>query len=75
MPFMEVLVDCSLERCKERDTKGLYAKAEAGEIKKFTGIDSPYERPLKPELLLDTEAMSVEECVEALMGEVKERVS
>lgn len=74
MPFMEVLVDCSLERCKERDTKGLYAKAEAGEIKKFTGIDSPYERPLKPELLLDTEAMSVEECVEALLGEVKERV-
>ena len=74
VPFFEVLVDCSLETCKERDTKGLYARAMAGEIKRFTGIDSPYERPLKPELLLDTEQMSVEECVEVLAGEVRERV-
>jgi bifunctional enzyme CysN/CysC len=74
MPFFEVLVDCSLETCKQRDTKGLYAKAMAGEIKRFTGIDSPYERPLKPELLLDTESMLVGECVEILMGEVGERV-
>jgi bifunctional enzyme CysN/CysC len=73
-PFMEVLVDCSLEVCKSRDSKGLYAKAEAGEIKQFTGIDSPYERPLKPELLLDTESLSVDECVSALLKEVLERV-
>jgi bifunctional enzyme CysN/CysC len=74
MPFFEILVDCSLETCKERDTKGLYAKAMAGEIKQFTGIDSPYERPLKPELLLDTESMSVGECVQILSDEVRGRL-
>ena len=74
MPFLEVLVDCSLEKCKERDTKGLYARAAAGEIKDFTGLDSPYERPLRPELLLDTEEMTVEECVETLLGEIEKRV-
>lgn len=68
--FMEVFVDCSIDECKKRDPKGLYAKAEAGEIKSFTGVDSPYERPLKPELLLDTETMNLEECLEALRGEI-----
>jgi bifunctional enzyme CysN/CysC len=69
--FLEVLVDCPLEECKRRDPKGLYAKAEAGEIKRFTGVDSPYERPLKPELLLDTESMGLDDCLEALCSELE----
>ena len=48
--FIEVFMDASLDVCKDRDPKGLYAKAEAGEIKQFTGIDSPYEAPLQPEV-------------------------
>ena len=51
--FLEVFVDASLETCESRDPKGLYQKARAGEIKDFTGIDSPYEAPTQPELRLD----------------------
>jgi len=54
--FIEVFVDTPLEVCIQRDVKGLYAKAKAGEIKNFTGIDSPYERPEMPELTLTTVA-------------------
>ncbi|MYE33757.1 MAG: adenylyl-sulfate kinase [Gemmatimonadales bacterium] len=64
--FMEVHVDASLEACAERDPKGLYAKALRGEIRNFTGVDSPYERPERPDLRLDTETLSPEECVELL---------
>ena len=52
--FIEILVDCSVEVCEQRDPKGLYKKARAGEIKDFTGVDAPYEAPLKPEITLDT---------------------
>lgn len=52
--FIEVFVDASLETCESRDPKGLYKKARAGEITNFTGISSPYEPPLKPELVLDS---------------------
>ncbi|MGB8717467.1 MAG: adenylyl-sulfate kinase, partial [Rhodanobacteraceae bacterium] len=51
--FLEIFVDTPLEVCEERDVKGLYAKARAGQLKNFTGIDSPYEAPRKPELHLD----------------------
>jgi adenylylsulfate kinase len=51
--FMEILIDTPLEVCQQRDPKGLYAKVSAGKIKDFTGIDSPYEAPLKPEWTLD----------------------
>ncbi len=51
--FIEILVDAPLEVCESRDPKGLYKKARAGELKGFTGIDDPYEAPLKPELVLD----------------------
>jgi bifunctional enzyme CysN/CysC len=54
--FIEVFVDTPLEVCMQRDVKGLYAKAKAGQIKNFTGIDSPYERPEQPELTLTTVA-------------------
>lgn len=51
--FIEVYVECDLETCEERDPKGLYKKARAGEIKDFTGINSPYEKPEYPELIID----------------------
>ncbi|MDE2984622.1 MAG: adenylyl-sulfate kinase [Gemmatimonadota bacterium] len=65
--FMEIFVDASVEACARRDPKGLYAKAMRGEIRNFTGVDSPYERPLRPDLRLDTEKLSPDECVELVM--------
>ncbi len=71
--FVEVHVHASLEACERRDPKGLYAKARAGVIHDFTGIDSPYEAPERPELMLDTEQDSVEICLERLLGYLRER--
>ena len=68
MPFIEVFVDCSLETAEERDPKGLYKKARAGEIKNFTGIDDPYEAPEAPEVHLHTDQQSLEEEVEHLIA-------
>ena len=67
MPFIEVFVDCSLEAAEERDPKGLYKKARAGEIKNFTGIDDPYEAPESPELHLRTDQQSLQEEVDAII--------
>ena len=67
MPFIEVFVDCSLEAAEERDPKGLYKKARAGEIKNFTGIDDPYEAPEAPEVHLHTDQQSLGEEVEHLL--------
>jgi adenylylsulfate kinase len=61
--FIEVFVDCPLTVCEERDTKGLYKKARKGEINDFTGISSPYEPPLSPEIHIKTSENSVEDCV------------
>ncbi|MEC9372958.1 MAG: adenylyl-sulfate kinase [Planctomycetota bacterium] len=61
--FIEVFVDTPLDVCEERDPKGLYKKARAGQIKGFTGIDDPYEAPTSPELTLKTAEHSVEACV------------
>jgi adenylylsulfate kinase len=58
--FIEVHVDCPVEVCEQRDVKGLYKKARAGEIKEFTGISAPYEAPEKPELTINTAGQSVE---------------
>jgi adenylylsulfate kinase len=58
--FVEVHVDCPVEVCEQRDVKGLYKKARAGEIKEFTGISAPYEAPSKPELTINTAGQSVE---------------
>jgi adenylylsulfate kinase len=58
--FLEVFVDAPLEVCEARDPKGLYKKARAGELKGFTGIDDPYEAPVKPELVLDAASKSAE---------------
>ncbi len=65
--FFEIYTKCSLELCEERDPKGLYAKARAGKISDFTGIDSPYEEPLNPELVLDTGVLSPQECANAII--------
>lgn len=71
--FIEVFMDTPLATCEERDPKGLYQKARSGQIKHFTGIDSPYEIPSHPELRLDTSTMSVEECVDTLITYLLER--
>ena len=61
--FIEIYCKASLETCESRDVKGLYKRARAGEIKGYTGIDSPYEAPSNPELVIDTESESLEESV------------
>jgi adenylylsulfate kinase len=71
--FIEVHVAASLETCEQRDVKGLYRKARAGEIPEFTGISAPYEAPMHPELVIDTNHRSVEECVRQLVGFLEER--
>ncbi len=68
--FLEVFVDTPLEVCEQRDPKGLYKKARAGEIKNFTGIDSAYEAPVKPEIHLETAGKSIEQCAEQVVSEL-----
>ena len=65
--FTECYVKCSLEECEKRDVKGMYAKARAGEIKGFTGIDDPYEAPQSPELRIDTSAIAPDEATQQIM--------
>jgi len=71
--FIEVFVDTPLEECAQRDPKGLYARAAAGEIKNFTGIDSPYQAPQAPEIHLETAGKSPEEMVDAIERWLTER--
>jgi adenylylsulfate kinase len=66
--FIEVFVDCPVDVCEQRDVKGLYKKARAGEIKEFTGVSAPYEAPLRPELALDTSAQGVEESAKQILA-------
>ena len=72
--FMEVYVRASLEACIRRDPKNLYRRALSGGISSFTGIDSPYEAPENPDLILDTELWSEEECVETLTDAILARL-
>lgn len=65
--FIEIYVKCSLDVCKERDPKGLYKKAMAGEIKDFTGISQPYEDPVNPEIILETDKLSVYDSVNKIL--------
>ncbi|BAC09864.1 adenylyl-sulfate kinase [Thermosynechococcus vestitus] len=71
--FLEIYCQASLEVCEARDVKGLYKRARAGEIKNYTGIDSPYEPPLKPELIVNTECLTLEESVGAVLRMLQER--
>jgi adenylylsulfate kinase len=73
MDFIEIFVDCSLEAAEERDPKGLYKKARAGEIKNFTGIDDPYEAPTKPEIHLHSDQQSLEQEVAEIISVLRER--
>ncbi|KAH8199921.1 hypothetical protein TruAng_005917 [Truncatella angustata] len=67
IPFIEVYVDVPVEVAEQRDPKGLYKKARAGEIKEFTGISAPYEAPENPEIVIKTHEKSVEECVQQIV--------
>ena len=71
--FIEIFVDTPLAKAEERDTKGLYAKARAGELKNFTGIDSPYEPPQQPEIRIDTTSLSAEESADLIVEELMKR--
>ncbi|KMY50208.1 adenylyl-sulfate kinase [Peribacillus loiseleuriae] len=71
--FIEVFVECPIETCEVRDPKQLYAKARRGEIKDFTGIDSPYERPQHPEIIIQSHLLSVDEAVQKIFSKLRER--
>ena len=71
--FLEIYCKCSLEVCEERDVKGLYKRARNGEVKNFTGISSPYEEPVQPELVVDTELVSLDESVMKVMEYLRQQ--
>ena len=70
--FVEVFVKCSVEVCQQRDIKGMYAKAFAGEIKDFTGISDPYEEPENPEIVVEADKRTESECVEQILSKLEE---
>lgn len=70
--FVEVYVKCPLEVCAGRDVKGLYAKAQKGEIPNFTGVNDPYEEPLNPEITVETHSKPLDECVDFIISRLRE---
>jgi adenylyl-sulfate kinase len=68
--FVEIYARCPIEVCIERDVKGMYARALAGEMKGFTGVDDPYEEPLAPDVVVDTDRHGIEECVEMVLAAI-----
>jgi len=70
--FVEIYVKCPVEVCAKRDVKGMYQKAMRGEIKEFTGVNDPYEEPLRPELILETDKETLDQSVEKAMAKIKE---
>jgi len=70
--FVEVFVDAPVEECEKRDVKGMYAKARAGEIKDFTGVDDPYEAPPNPEIVLKAAETTEEECCQLVLRKMEE---
>jgi len=73
--FFEIYCNASVAECEQRDVKGLYRRARAGEVKEFSGISSPYEAPAAPELVLHTARDSIEECLDAVLRICHERLS
>jgi adenylylsulfate kinase len=65
--FIEIFCDCNIDICERRDVKGLYTRARKGEIINFTGISAPYEKPINPEIMIDTGNTSLETCVNILL--------
>ncbi len=72
--FVEVFVNTSLKECERRDVKGLYAKARAGEIKNFTGINAPFEIPSNPEVILETEKENIEESAQKVLDKIEPKL-
>ena len=72
--YIEVYVNCPLEVCEQRDVKGLYAKARNGQIQNFTGISAPFEKPENPDVEIFTAEQSIEECVQEIWKEIKNKV-
>jgi adenylylsulfate kinase len=72
--YYEVFISCPLEVCESRDVKGLYAKARKGEIKNFTGIDAPFEEPIKPNLEIKTDRYSLEESLDVLFENILSKI-
>ncbi len=70
-PFMEVFLNTSLAVCRRRDPKGLYARARQGQVKQFTGVAAPYERPRRPDMVLDTGKLDVAHCIKLILGCLK----
>ena len=73
--FIEVFVKCPVEICERRDVKGLYTKARSGEIKNFTGIDSPYEEPLNPEIIIESGNETIDESANKLIKYIEPKLS
>ncbi len=73
--FIEIYISTPLHICEKRDTKGLYKKARNGEIKNFTGIDSPFQKPINPQVTIDTNEMSVEKAIDFIFEEIKEAIT
>ena len=73
--FFEIFVDADLETCEKRDVKGLYAKARKGEIKDFTGISTPFEKPINSDLVLDTNNLTVSQSVEKIITAIKNKIT
>lgn len=71
--FIEIYVNCPIRVCEDRDPKGLYKKARNGEIAEFTGISSPYEAPLDPEIIIDSDKMTIEQSVKKVLAYMKDR--
>jgi adenylylsulfate kinase len=71
--FLEIYCRCPVEVCESRDVKGLYKRARAGEVKNFTGISSPYEASSAPELIVDTDKLPLDECIELVLNLLRER--
>jgi len=73
VPFIEVYVKCPIDECAKRDPKGLYAKQKAGTIKGLTGIDAPYEEPTNPDVIVETDEYSIDECVNKIVKIMKDK--
>ena len=73
LPFIEIYANTPIEVCEQRDPKGLYRRARAGEVKFFTGIDDPYEAPLEPEIELRPDRMTPPECAVAIVADLQRR--
>ncbi len=71
--FLEIYCKCSLDVCERRDAKGIYKRARVGEVKDFTGISSPYEEPVIPELVLETDFLALEEAVQKVLSLLRNR--